>query len=194
MKAAFLLLSFLSGSVPFAYILYRVFRGEDIRKRGSGNVGATNALRAGGPGIGLAVAALDISKAAVPVYLALSQGREFAFACGLAAVAGHCFTPWLGFKGGKGVATYVGASLVSTPLSALAGLGLFLLAALFSGMVSVGSLSFALAVPVASFLFYRSKVLMALQILASLVVIYRHRGNIGRILGGKERKVWKGFM
>ncbi len=194
MKAVFLLLSFFSGSIPFAYILYRFFRGEDIRKRGSGNVGATNALRAGGVGIGLAAAVLDISKAAVPVYLALPYGREFAFACGLAAVVGHCFTPWLGFKGGKGVATYVGASLVSTPASALVGLGFFLSAAFFSGMVSVGSLFFALAVPIASLFLYKSKVLLALQALASLVVIYRHRSNIERVLRGKERKVWKGFM
>ncbi len=194
MKAIFLALSFLSGSIPFAYLLYRWFRGEDIRKKGSGNVGATNVLRSGGVGIGLAVAVLDISKAALPVYLALPQGREFAFACGLAAVLGHCFTPWLGFNGGKGVATYVGASLVSSPLSALAGLGAFLVGAVFSGMVSVGSLILVLAVPVASFFLYRSPGLSLLQALASLVVIYRHRGNIKRILQGRERKIWKGFM
>ncbi len=194
MKIALIFISFLSGSIPFAFILYKIFRGQDIRKRGSGNVGATNALRSGGVGLGIAVAVLDISKAGLPVYFALPYGREFAFACGFAAVLGHCFTPWLKFKGGKGVAAYVGSSLVSSTYAAVLSLGVFLLGALISGAVSVGSLLLVITLPLFSLALYGSWKLFALQFITSLVVIYRHKTNIKRLFEGREKKLWKGFM
>ncbi len=194
MRVFLVIISFLSGSIPFAYILYRIFRGEDIRKRGSGNVGATNALRSGGVVLGLAVAVLDISKAALPVYFSLTYGREFAMAVGLAAVLGHCFTPWLGFNGGKGVASYLGASLVASTYPALISLGFFVFAASVSGAVSAGSLLMVLTLPFIALIFYHSPWLFIIQAVASVVVVFRHRENIRKLLEGKERKIWKGFM
>ncbi len=193
MKFLLLLISFFSGSIPFSYILYRLFKGEDIRKRGSGNVGATNALRSGGVGIGIAVAILDISKSAIPVYFSLPYGREFAALCGLFAVFGHCFTPWLSFRGGKGVASFIGAGLVSSFLSTLFSLILFLFGGIISGMVSLGSLLLAISMPIFSLFIYGYKIAI-IQTLTSLIIIFRHRENIERIFKGKEGKIWRGFM
>lgn len=189
------LLSFWAGSIPFAYILFRVFRGEDIRRKGSGNVGATNVLRSGGFGLGAAVAILDISKAAIPTYICLHYyGQIPAAVCGLLAVVGHCFTPFLKFNGGKGVAAFVGSSIFVSPISLLVSIILFLSSALFTGIVSVGSLLLAISLPIFSWLFYHSLKLAAVQLLATAVIYYRHRENIKNILRRRERKIWKGLL
>ncbi len=195
MKYLFYFLAFWSGSIPFAYILFRIFRKEDIRKKGSGNVGATNVLRSGGIALGVAVAVLDISKAAIPTYFCLHYyGQIPAAICGLMAVLGHCFTPFLKFNGGKGVAAFVGSSLFVSPLSLLVSLILFLGSALFTGMVSVGSLILAASLPILSWIFYHSIELAAVQLIASAVIYYRHRENIRNILRRRERKIWKGLL
>jgi len=191
----FLLISFLMGSIPFAYILFKIFRKEDIRRKGSGNVGATNALRMGGVWLGVLVAILDISKAAFPVVICLKYyGSIPAAACGLMAVLGHCFTPFLGFNGGKGVAAFVGSALFVTPLSLAVSIGLFFLSIIISGMVSLGSLLLALSLPLLTLAFYHSAELALIQFLATVVIFYRHRSNIRNILFRKERKIWKRLM
>jgi len=188
-------LSFWAGSIPFAYILFRIFRSEDIRKKGSGNVGATNVLRSGGVGLGVAVAILDISKAAIPTYICLHYyGQIPAAICGLLAVIGHCFTPFLKFNGGKGVAAFVGSSLFVSPISLLVSLILFFSSAIFTGMVSVGSLLLAASLPIFSWIFYHSIKLAAVQLIATAVIYYRHRENIKNILWRRERKIWKGLL
>ena len=183
-----ILLAFFLGSIPFGFMLYRLKTGEDIRKKGSGNIGATNVLRTAGAGLGIVVAVLDISKAAAAVLIAkhFSSSILVISAAALAAIAGHCFTPFLKFKGGKGVACLVGSFLILSPKSLLVGLGLFFLAIALTRMVSVGSLTLALTLPFLSLLIYGEKWFFFAQLVAAVIIFYRHRENIKRILEKRE--------
>src|SRR6478609_3728897 len=117
--------AYLLGSIPFGYLLVRIFRGEDIRQTGSGNIGATNVARSGAKGLGILTLVLDVLKGFVAVVIAqhiarrygFPQGYDIAAAAALAAVVGHCFPVWLGFRGGKGVATALGVFLALVPLT-----------------------------------------------------------------------------
>ncbi|MCR4391300.1 MAG: glycerol-3-phosphate 1-O-acyltransferase PlsY [Candidatus Acetothermia bacterium] len=199
-------LGYLIGGVPTAYLAGRL-RGVDIREHGSGNVGGTNAVRVLGWKLGLPVMVVDVVKGYLagawlprlplpgtpdPVYLAL--------AAGLAAVLGHVFSPYLRFRGGKGVATGAGVLLALTPIPVAICAALFLLLALGSGMVSVGSLGAAAALPLTVFLLGRyagAAVPPAIQWLTvglALFVVFTHRTNIRRLLAGREnrfRRPWE---
>jgi acyl phosphate:glycerol-3-phosphate acyltransferase len=183
---------YLIGSLSFAVLLVRIKTGRDIRTEGSGNAGATNVLRAHGKALGLAVAVLDVAKGAVAVLLVrwVTADPRYAAAAGFAAVLGHVFPLYYGFRGGKGVATAVGAFLVLAPLPALVCIGVFVAIVAATRYVSLGSmLAMVLLPPVAGGLFHApSPVVVAAAATAALVVL-KHRENLKRLAAGTERKL-----
>lgn len=191
--------AFLLGSIPTGYLLVRLFRHQDIRAVGSGNIGATNVLRTGGKGLGAATFLLDVLKGCSAVWLGLwmatlylwSVPRNFAAVAALSAVLGHMFTPWLRFRGGKGVATGFGVFLVAAPIGALAAIGTFAVVLVITRYVSVASIVAAASFPVyAWFLDHggRPPLFFLAQVAVSLLIIVKHHQNIGRLLGGTESR------
>jgi glycerol-3-phosphate acyltransferase PlsY len=189
---AMLAASFLAGSVPFSWLLGRM-RGTDIRRVGSGNVGATNLLRTCGTGVGVAGLLLDALKGAAPVAaaMALDLPLPVAAASAVLAVMGHVLTPWLGFRGGKGVATAMGALVVLAPWPVLAALGIFAAVLALFRYVSLASISAAVSLPPASLLLMPGGPNLPVHVVCGLVavlVLVRHLGNIRRLLRGRESK------
>ncbi len=191
--AALVVAGYLSGSIPFGLLLARIFLGVDVRTVGSGNIGATNAARAGGRAMGVAVLVLDAAKAMLPIVLTrrLLAGTPHAelweMGVAMPAFAGHLYPVWLGFKGGKGVATGLGIFAVLAPWAAAAGLATWALAYAATRTSSVGSLGGA-AVCAAGVLVIRgpgSPVSWA-GIFIAAMIFWRHRENIGRLLRGEE--------
>ncbi|HYL26219.1 MAG TPA: glycerol-3-phosphate 1-O-acyltransferase PlsY [Candidatus Nitrosotalea sp.] len=182
------LAAFLIGSIPFGYVIGRLFYRTDIRAQGSGNIGAMNALRTLGRGGAIAVLLLDALKGFVPTSWALWYPGDQILAALIAtgAVLGHCFSPWLRFKGGKGVATSFGAIFALSWPAGLVAAGGWLAGAAFTGYSSVGSmLGSILAVP-AIWIFTRSLPETAYGIFAALLILFTHRDNIGRLRAGTE--------
>jgi len=192
----FTVLGYLSGSVPYGLVLPKLLLGVDVRTIGSGNIGATNAARAGGKAMGVAVFLLDVAKAVVPLLVAravLGEGATlWVMATAVAAFAGHLFPVWLGFKGGKGVATAFGIFVVFSPWAALGGLGAYLLLYAVTRVSSIGSLGGTLACVVGVILQQGigSPVAWAAMAIASMIW-WRHRENIRRILSGEEKRKMK---
>jgi len=190
------LLAYFLGSVPFGVILATLFGGTDVRKSGSGNIGATNVARVAGPLAGTLTLIFDIAKGAGAVLLAekLSNGSaRWMMIAGIVALVGHCFPVWLKFKGGKGVATAAGVFLVLSPLACLAAVLLFLLVVIFWRYVSVGSVSAAAAMPLLVYFLWAPRhapplALTVGAVAAALLIIYKHRGNLRRLLEGTEPK------
>lgn len=186
-----LLFSYLLGGIPWGLILIRWLKKKDIRKIGSGNIGATNAFRAGGPAIGSLTATLDILKGAVPVYLGLKLfNPNVALLCGVLAVLGHTFTPYLKFRGGKGVATAVGAFFVLVPKPMLIGFATWIVTLFLFRYVSLASILGAIATSLAVPFMSHGTLISALTWLVALVLIIRHKSNISRIIKGQEPKIW----
>lgn len=192
-----LLLAYLLGSIPFGYLLVRVFRKEDIRAVGSGNIGATNVARSGAKGLGLLTLLLDLLKglAAVLVARQVAPGgpgypSDLAVGAAVAAVVGHVFPVWLGFRGGKGVATALGVFLGLAPRVALAALSVFVLLVAITRIVSLASIFAAAALPVFAMLLLpdRSPAYLGGVIFLALLVILKHQGNIARLLNGTEAR------
>jgi len=192
--AGIALVAYLVGSVPSGVLLARL-KGVDVRATGSGNIGATNVARAAGKGLGLATLALDAAKGAVPVLLAdaleilpadAPLGRGPAIAAALGAVAGHVFPITLGFRGGKGVATALGALAALAPSSLVLPLVVFALGFGVSRRVSVGSIAAAMAAPFGSILTgHPPAVTLAITAIA-LLILLRHRDNMARLRSGTE--------
>jgi acyl phosphate:glycerol-3-phosphate acyltransferase len=186
--------SYLLGTIPFGYVLVRVFRGEDVRSSGSGNIGATNVARMSTV-LGLATLILDAGKglAAVVLARAFSGGEHQKLVMTIAAfcaVVGHLFPIWLKFRGGKGVATSLGSFALIAPKSIVCMVGLFLLVVAATRYISMGSVVAAAAFPVLAWALheYVEPVQLILVALGSLLVIWKHRQNIGRIVAGTEPK------
>ncbi len=187
-----LLVCYLLGSLPSGVILARRLKGVDLRLHGSGNVGATNAFRALGLAGGILVLAADLLKGFLAVKLAVFAlapdllAPVVAVACGLAAIAGHNWSVFLGFRGGKGVATSFGVLLGLTPLvAAMAGL-LWVAVVALTRYSSLASLAALLSVPVLMIVYGDSPVYIAFGVLAAAFALFKHRGNIQRLLQGKE--------
>jgi glycerol-3-phosphate acyltransferase PlsY len=186
---------YLAGSIPFGYLLGRFVLGVDIRKVGSGNIGGTNVARAGGKKLGFAVIVLDAAKAVLPILVVrrllagVPGGELWVVAVAVAAFAGHLFPVWLGFKGGKGVATAVGIFLVLAPYAAVAGLVTYLVAYGATRISSVGSLAGTAVCTIGAFVQFgwASPVSWAGFVIALLIVV-RHHENIRRILSGEEKR------
>jgi len=193
---ASLLAAFLLGGIPFSYLIARR-RGVDLRTVGSGNVGATNLARALGYGLGAVGLLLDAAKGAVAVLIpSVVLGPQAiplvqALAAAL-AVLGHSFSPFLRFKGGKGVATGAGAFAVLAPQATLAAVGVFGLTVAFTRIVGLGSVLAALALPLAAYLFNAGRAVTVAAAIVGVLVITRHRANIARLLRGTEHRMGAG--
>lgn len=198
------LVAYLLGSIPFGYILVRLFLNEDIRAKGSGNIGATNVVRSGSKKLGALTFLLDACKGFVAVWLAsrifFVPGiasvplRNAEAVAALFAILGHIYTIWLRFKGGKGVATALGVFLALAPLAALAGAILFVVVFLLSRYVSLASILAAIAFPPAALLLPHAPYGSALTIVifcVPIIIIARHHQNIARLLKGTEYRFGK---
>lgn len=195
LEAGFLLLSFFAGSIPFGYLVARYLRGVDIKKMGSGNIGATNVARVLGAGYGAVVLVLDAFKGAAPVYLAgiLFQQPWMPVLSGVFAILGHSYSPFLFFKGGKGVATSFGVVLVLYPQETLTAVALFAIIVLLTRVVSIASLGAVAYMVVALLTAPQYGLHDRLFVLAAAAVIYlRHSDNIIRILKGEEKQFRRG--
>jgi glycerol-3-phosphate acyltransferase PlsY len=198
------IVAYLLGSIPFGLILVRIFRKQDIRQQGSGNIGATNVIRSGGKGLGAATFLLDAGKGFVAVLLAWqvalhtnqsqAQAQNLAATAAVCAMLGHIYTVWLRFKGGKGVATGLGVFLGIAPLSALVALVAFIIIFALSRYVSLASILAAVVFPLAALLRHHeplTPLMIAVVILLPLIVIAKHHANIRRLLAGTEYRFGK---
>lgn len=186
---------YLAGSIPFGYLAGRVVLGVDVRKIGSGNIGGTNVARAGGKKLGVAVIVLDALKAVVPVLVArrafgdAPRADLWVVVVAVAAFVGHLFPIWLGFKGGKGVATALGIFAVLAPWAAVAGLGAYGLAYLATRISSVGSLAGTAVCAAVTFAQRgRESPVAWAGVALALLIVLRHRENIRRLLSGEEKR------
>jgi glycerol-3-phosphate acyltransferase PlsY len=186
-------IAYLLGSIPFGYLLVRIFLKEDIRSFGSGNIGATNVARTGAKGLGIATLLLDLGKAFAAVMIArhiAPDNYDLAVAAAIAAILGHCFPVWLHFKGGKGVASALGICLALTWPSALGILAVFAVIFLLTRYVSLASVIAAATLPFFAFHFVpdRSPMVITGFLLIPLLVILKHHANIRRLLSGTENR------
>jgi glycerol-3-phosphate acyltransferase PlsY len=204
--------AYLLGSIPFGYLLVRVFRGDDIRESGSGNIGATNVARSA-PGLGVLTLALDAGKGALAVLAAVAllgyfasgsfpgfhweapeHARPVAALAALLAVAGHVFPPWLRFRGGKGVATGAGAFFVLVPKVILAALAVFLLVVAAFRYVALASITAVAAVPLLAYLTRSgdSPAALGAMCTTAALIVARHHKNLRRLFAGSEpRFEWR---
>jgi acyl phosphate:glycerol-3-phosphate acyltransferase len=191
-----LVLAYLLGSIPFGLLLAKLFGGSDLRKSGSGNIGATNVARVVGPAAGILTLLLDAAKGALAVWFAgglSGQSATLIMLAGVAALLGHCFPVWLKFKGGKGVATALGVFLMLAPLAALGAALFFLLVVLLWRYVSLGSVSAAAAMPLLVYFLWAPGhapplVVIFGTLFASALVIFKHDTNLQRLVDGTEPK------
>ena len=193
--------AYLLGSIPVGYLLVLIFRRQDIRTVGSGNIGATNVLRSGGKGLGAATFVLDVFKGAaavllgayfaVPLLPTVPQ-RDVEALAALFAVIGHMFPIWLRFKGGRGVSTGFGVFLIAAPLAALAAIAFFAIVLLISRYVSLASILGAASFPVFAWSMAkgpRPDFFVAVQIAVALLIILKHYPNVRRLLSGTEHRL-----
>ena len=192
--------AYLLGSIPTGYLLVRLFRHQDIRSVGSGNIGATNVLRTGGKGLGAATFLLDMLKGCAAVWLGAfiaalpspaPAHRDAQALAALCAVLGHMFPVWLRFRGGKGVATGFGVFLVAAPLAALSAIVVFFVILALTRYVSLASVLGAASFPVFAWLLVegnRSPFFFAVEIAVALLIILKHHQNIRRLLTGTESR------
>jgi glycerol-3-phosphate acyltransferase PlsY len=192
--------AYLLGSIPTGYLLVLLFRHQDIRTTGSGNIGATNVLRSGGKLLAAATFLLDMLKGCSAVWLGAWLGTLLAPAAqplnmealaALCAVLGHIFPVWLGFRGGKGVATGFGVFLVASPWAALAAISVFFLVLLLSRYVSLASILGSASFPVFAWLLAtgpRPPFFIAVQCIVAFLIIAKHHQNIRRLLAGTESR------
>lgn len=183
--------AFLVGGIPFGLFIVRLKSGKDVREHGSGNIGATNVLRTSGTGAGVITLVLDAAKGLFAVWLAdtLTQGNvTWMSATALAVLLGHAFSPYLKFKGGKAVATFLGAFGYLTPVPLLVVLLIFILVVATTRYLSLGSITGAALFPFACFIILHPEwpVLVA-ALGAGVLIVWRHAGNIERIRAGNER-------
>lgn len=185
-----LIFSFILGGIPFGYIISKSIYKIDIRTKGSGNIGATNVIRTLGLVPGIVVLVTDILKGAIPVIIGRSMGmsREIFLLAGAISVLGHCFSPFLGFKGGKGVSTTFGMMLAFDPVVAILS---FLVEGAFIAIwsyVSLGSIAAVIAMVILLIIRGHNIASILVMILTAILVIVRHKDNIKRLIEGKENR------
>ena len=180
------IMSYLMGSIPFGFILTKIFLKKDIRGIGSGNIGATNALRAGNKSLGYGTLFLDVIKAVIPVIYVKLNYPDYIFIASLCTFLGHVFPIWLKFKGGKGVATYVGILFSINLTIGFVFLGVWFLTFLISKYSSLSSLFGSLSVPIYLF-FFTSQNLVFFSIMF-ILIFYTHRENVKRLKNKEESK------
>ncbi|MEO2069253.1 MAG: glycerol-3-phosphate 1-O-acyltransferase PlsY [Desulfurobacteriaceae bacterium] len=190
MASLLFVVAFLLGSVPFGYVIGKL-KGVDVRKHGSGNIGATNVSRVLGKKWGAFVLLLDALKGALPTLItkALGYPLEYQLMVGLFAILGHCFSPFLKFNGGKGVATALGVFLVVSPKATLFAAAVFFFVFFLTRYVSLSSITAALSYPtIFRFVENPSKLSLLLVLLAASVIVVKHYSNIVRLLKGEEKR------
>lgn len=194
----FIVLAYLLGATPTSYLAGRLFFGIDLRKKGSGNLGATNTYRILGWRAAIPVGLVDIFKGWLPVWYFPQRDQtaawEWALAYAAAAILGHVFSFWVRFKGGKGIATSAGAFLALAPWATLVALGTWIAVVFLTRIVSIGSLAAAVALP-AALLFLPNQgesTLLVFTLALAVFVFWAHRSNIGRLLRGEENRFGKG--
>lgn len=185
--------SYLVGSIPTAYLVVKRLKRIDVRSVGSGNVGATNVTRVAGLWAGLVVFLIDVAKGVVAVlviapWVLPSTTPQVRLGCGLCAVVGHIFPVFLGFRGGKGVATTIGVLSGAMPMVAATCLLVWVACFLIWRYVSVGSLAAAVTIPLAQIVSHRTPAEVMLGMALALLIIVRHRSNIERLLRGQEHR------
>jgi acyl phosphate:glycerol-3-phosphate acyltransferase len=182
--------AYLVGGIPFGYLLVKLKTGEDVRSKGSGNIGATNVLRTTGRGIAVLTLLLDIGKGFFAVWFAArltGNSPEWTSAAALAVMAGHAYPVFLKFQGGKAVASFIGAFLYLTPVPLGAALVLFAIVVWATRHISMGSVVAAGSLPLAVWMIeHPPGVVLAASIVAAVFIVYRHRANIERIRAGNE--------
>lgn len=185
------LLGYAIGSIPFSFMVARLFGVKDVRTVGSGNVGATNVMRSAGKGAGVLALLLDGSKGAVTVLLARGLAASELEVCvaGIFAMIGHLFPVWLGFRGGKGVATGAGLFLPLAPAALGVAFLTFVATVAIFRYVSLASILASLALPVAARLLGGTATVTATALVAALLVVAKHHANIGRLVRGIEPKL-----
>jgi glycerol-3-phosphate acyltransferase PlsY len=189
-------MAYLLGSIPFGLILAKIFGGKDVRKSGSGNIGATNVARVAGPAAGILTLLLDAAKGAVAVRIGArfsEQSAAVLMLAGVVALVGHCFPVWLKFKGGKGVATALGVFVMLAPMAALGGAVVFFVVVLLWRYVSLGSISAAAAMPLLVYFLWAPGHAPPLVVnfgalFAAGLVIVKHDANLQRLVDGTEPK------
>ena len=190
--AVLVVVGYVLGSISFAVLLVRATTGTDIRAEGSGNAGATNVLRAHGKKLALLVALADVAKGAAAVLLMrlVTADPRWAAAAGFAAIVGHVFPVFYGFRGGKGVATAVGAFLALSPLALLVSLAVFVAVVAATRYVSLGSvISMVLLPPIAGLLFHAPRAVVTAAGATALLVLVKHLANLKRLARGEERRL-----
>jgi acyl phosphate:glycerol-3-phosphate acyltransferase len=186
--------AYLLGSIPFGLLLAKLFGGGDVRKAGSGNIGATNVARVVGLLAGILTLVFDTTKGAAAVWLAgrvTNESATWMMAAAFAVVLGHCFPVWLKFKGGKGVATALGVFLALCPLAAAGALLIFVMCVAYWRYVSLGSISAAAAMPLLIYFLWAPRhappiIIDAGTLAIALLLIYKHDGNLQRLVEGTE--------
>ena len=180
-----ILLGYLIGSLPIGYLVTQGTRGVDLRRVGSGNVGAANVYRTSGLGVAIAVMLADAGKGAAAVLL--GGGGVGSVVAGVAAVTGHVYPVWLGFRGGKGVATACGVFSILTPLATLVAFAVFVLTVSITRFVSMGSVLASVALPPTAYATGSGAATVMSASLVALLIISRHRTNLARLRRGTER-------
>jgi len=184
-------IAYLIGSIPFGYLIVRRKMGADIRETGSGGTGATNVSRRAGKAAGILTLLLDAAKgsAAVLIAKAISGDDWVIAAAAIAALVGHIFPVWLGFRGGKGVATGVGVFLVLAPVAVLCAGVIFVAIVALTRYVSLGSIVAAVLIPVFVWLLSASQPLLTAAIVGAALIVFAHRGNIKRLAARTESRI-----
>lgn len=184
-------LSYLIGAVPTGLVLVRLLKGEDIRNYGSGNIGTVNVLRVAGIGIAVVVLAVDVLKGLLPVLLAARGGFAdwIVVLCGLAAIAGHNWSVFLGFRGGKGIATSYGVLFGLSWTAAVVAAAVWIVVVGITRYASLGSLLGVASVPFTLWWLGQPVAYVSFGVIAALFAIYRHRGNIQRLVAGTELQI-----
>jgi len=188
---AAIMVGYLFGSIPFGFLIAKA-KGVDIRKVGSGNIGFTNVLRSCGIVPGILTCFLDVLKGFLPAYIFLhagTHGQLCGILAGASAMLGHLFSVWLKFKGGKGVATGLGIFIALAPWAVLIALVSWIIGVIITRIVSVGSITSGIVLPVASFIFYGNTPVSYFALFAGLISILQHRQNIMRLIAGKEPRL-----
>ena len=191
MLLAAIAVGYLFGSVPFAFVLSRRWRGIDIRRAGSGNVGAANVLRTSGVRAALLVMALDVCKGAGSVLLVQrwAMGEAAPAAAGFAAVIGHVYPVWLRFRGGKGVATAAGVFSILTPWAMLPVVAVFVVTVWLTRFISLGSIAATVALGPLAYALHAPPWIVVAAVSVAGVIVFRHRANLVRIWSGTERRI-----
>lgn len=189
-------MSFLTGSIPFGYILAKKMAGIDVREIGSGNIGSTNVKRAAGAKVSLYTQLCDIFKGLIPVLIAIMvtknvdlgmKAETVQVMCAILAILGHNYTPFLKFKGGKGVNTTLGSFLLIAPIPVLASVAVHKGLGLVTSIVSIRSLLLGATIPVAAYLMKMNSSIVVGGIIGALLIVIRHKSNIQRLIKGEEK-------